>query len=397
THLLSLRFQEFQTRVPSSRACWNADSCLETAFALLQRSSPPSHTFPVVCLILGFTGREKLEISVTELIQHQHVIGATGTGKSTLLANEVVQAFESKACCIVIDPHGNLAFDIVRAVNPSDLKNVYLLDPLRVRFSLNPLELPEYGNRELVVERVIGEITEYFRKLYGRQYWGPSLNRIFQEGLRALYERDDSPTLRELYDLVSGKIQHRKFHEELKRLPRGRTDSVLNKLAPFVRNRFLGRMLCGKLSTVRIEELMKPGTLVIFRLSKGELSEMVSTLLGSAVITKLWFAVLSREEHFPVILAMDEFQLFSHVETLGNMISEGRKYGLGVVFAHQHTKQIPEALLNDITGNAGVKIAFRVSGEDARIIARSFGSEELAEKACIASRWQGDCMHKGQL
>jgi len=301
---------------------------------------------------------------VTELIQHQHVIGATGTGKSTLLANEVVQAFESKACCIVIDPHGNLAFDIVRAVSPSDLKNVYLLDPLRVRFSLNPLELPEYGNRELVVERIIGEITEYFRKLYGRQYWGPSLNRIFQEGLRALYERDDSPTFRELYDLVSGKIQHREFHEELKRLPRGRTDSVLNKLAPFVKNRFLGRMLCGKPSTVRIEELMKPGMLVIFRLSKGELSEMVSTLLGSAVITKLWFAVLSREECFPVILVMDEFQLFSHVEILGNMISEGRKYGLGVMLAHQHTKQVPEALLNDITGNAGVKIAFRISGED---------------------------------
>ncbi len=194
-------------------------------------------------LIAGIAGRA-LRISPEDLLQHQHVIGATGTGKSTLLANEAVQAFEEGACCIVIDPHGNLAHDTVRAVNPADLENVFLLDPLRVNFSLNPLELESYDNREIAVEKVIGEITEFFRKLYGRQYWGPSLNRIFQEGLRALYERDDSPTMKDLYDLVSGKINHREFQEELKRLPRGRTDAVLNKLAPFVNNRFLRRIIC---------------------------------------------------------------------------------------------------------------------------------------------------------
>ncbi len=196
------------------------------------------------------------------------MIGATGTGKSTLLANEAVQAFEEKACCIVIDPHGNLACDIVRAVNPGDLDNVCLLDPLRVNFSLNPLELETHENREIAVERVIGEITEFFRKLYGRQYWGPSLNRIFQEGLRALYEKDDSPTMKDLYDLVSGKIHHREFQEELKRLPRGRTDAVLNKLAPFVNNRFLRRILCRKPSSVRVDEL-KTGNACYIQAAQG--------------------------------------------------------------------------------------------------------------------------------
>ncbi|WP_456330740.1 type IV secretion system DNA-binding domain-containing protein [Archaeoglobus sp.] len=333
----------------------------------------------MIALILGIADRP-LRIAPEDLLQHQHVIGATGVGKSTLLANEAVHAFEEGVCCVVIDPHGNLAHDIVRAVNPGDLKNVYLLDPLQVRFSLNPLELESYGNREIAVERVIGEITEFFRKLYGRQYWGPSLNRIFQDGLRALYERDDSPTMKDLYDLISGKISHREFQEELKKLPRGRTDSVLNKLAPFVNNRFLRMVLCRKPSSVRIEELMDERTLVIFRLPRGELSEMVSTLLGSAVITRVWFSVLSRNRNFPVILFIDEFHLFSHLETLGNIVSEGRKYGLGAVLAHQHTRQIPEALLNDILGNAGVKVSFRVSGEDARVMARSFGMEELAEK-----------------
>jgi DNA helicase HerA-like ATPase len=246
-----------------------------------------------------------------------------------------------------------------------------------VRFSLNPLELESYENREIAVERIIGEITEFFRKFYGRQYWGPSLNRIFQDGLRVLYERDDSPTMKDLYNLVSGKMHDREFQEELKKLPRGRTDAVLNKLAPFVNNRFLSRILCRKPSSVRIEELIKERVLVIFRLPRGELSEAVSTLLGSAVITRVWFAALSRGGRFPVVLFLDEFQLFSHLETLGNIISEGRKYSLGAVLAHQHTKQLPEALLNDILGNAGIKIAFRVSGDDARVIARSFGGRSL--------------------
>ncbi|OYT34365.1 hypothetical protein B6U96_13070, partial [Archaeoglobales archaeon ex4484_92] len=126
---------------------------------------------------------------------------------------------------------------------------------------------------------------------------------------------------------------------------RGRTDAVLNKLAPFVRNRFISKILCSKPASVRIEELLKPGRLVIFRLSKGELSEAIAALLGSAVITQLWFAAISRKERFPVILVVDEVQMFSHLETIGSIVSEGRKYGLALIAAHQHLRQLPEKLI----------------------------------------------------
>ncbi|WP_148212093.1 type IV secretory system conjugative DNA transfer family protein [Ferroglobus placidus] len=332
-------------------------------------------------MIIGTAGKRKLKIPISDILQHQHVIGATGTGKSTFLANQAVQAFEEGACCVVIDPHGDLALDILRAVNPGDLGKVYFLDPVRVRFSLNPLELPaECHSREIAVERMIGEITEFFRKFYGRQYWGPSLNRIFQEGLRALYEKDDAPTLGDLYDLVSGRIRHEEFEKELKKLPRGRTDAVLNKLAPFVRNRFLSRILCSKPASVRIEELMKPGSLVIFRLSRGEISEAVSSLLGSAIITQTWLHAISRESRFLVILFIDELQIFSHLETLCSILSEGRKYAISLVAAHQHLKQLPEKLLNDLLGNAGMRVVFRVSGEDARTLARALGNEDISER-----------------
>jgi len=108
-----------------------------TASGLLLKSLLPSLIFLVISLILGHAKRKGLEIPVNELMQHEYVIGATGTGKSTLLANQAVQAFESGACCVVIDPHGDLALDVARAVNPGNLDRVYFLDPLRVHFSLN--------------------------------------------------------------------------------------------------------------------------------------------------------------------------------------------------------------------------------------------------------------------
>jgi len=312
-------------------------------------------------------------VKLGDLLHHQYILGATGTGKTTLIANEIVQAFEENTCCVVIDPHGDLSINVVRAVNPGDLGNVYLLDPLKVKFSLSPPELPCYDSREIIVEKMIAEITEFFKKLYGVQYWGPSLNRIFQDGLRALYEKDDSPTLKDLYDLVSGKIQHKEFQEMLKKLPKGRTDSVLNKLAPFVKNAFVNKILCRKFSSLSLEELIAPKRLIIFRLPKGELSEIISVLLGSTIIAKLWYIAMSRENYFPIILAIDEFHLFSHLETLRNIIAEGRKYGIGLIIAHQHASQLSEKLLGDVLSNSGIKVIFRVSGDDSTLISKSCG------------------------
>lgn len=329
-----------------------------------------------------FSWKTCLDISLTlqDLSHHQYILGATGTGKSTLIAREVIQAFENGICCLVIDPHGDLAYEIVEGVAPEFIDGVFLLDPLRVKFSLNPLELPEYRDNEgrnLIVERMIGEMIDFFIKLYGKQYWGPSLNRIFQEGLRALYEKDDAPTLKDLYDLLSGNLSgYRDFSEELKKLPRGRTDSVLNKLIPFVKNKLLKRIFCQKISSVNLSKLLRSERLVVFRLPKGELSEINTLLIGSTIITKTWFFAISREKRFPIILAIDEFQNFAHLETLRNIVAEGRKYGIALLIAHQHTKQIHEKILEDLLANTGTKIIFRVSGEDALTIAKSFGIKD---------------------
>lgn len=324
---------------------------------------------------------KRITINLDDLYRHQYVIGSTGSGKSTLIINEVLDAFRQGLCTWVLDPHGDLAYDIVEAAYPEDLRNVLLFDPLKVGFSLNPFELPRHDDktqRSMMVERMVGEIVSFMKKMYGERYWGPSLNRIFQNALRRLYEEDDSPTFKEMLDLVKKELDkndYKDFYEDLESLPKGRTDAVINKLEPFVKNEMLSKIFCQKVSTVDVEDLLKPNRLVIWRLSKGELSELNSGLIGSALITKLWLSVVSKEKESraSVFLAIDEFQNFSHLETLGDMITEGRKYKIGLLLAHQHTKQVPEKLLADILGNTATKTIFRVSERDARIISNSLG------------------------
>jgi len=330
---------------------------------------------------------KKIYVKNDDLFRHQYVLGATGSGKSTLIINEVLDAFRQGLCTWILDPHGDLAYDICEAAYPEDLRNVLLFDLLKVGFSLNPFELPRYQDktqREIMVERMIGEIVSFMKKLYGDKYWGPSLNRIFQNALRRLYRNDDSPTFKEMLDLIKEELdkdEYKDFYDDLGSLPKGRTDAVINKLEPFVKNDLLRKIFCQKVSTVDIEELLKPNRLVIWRLPKGELSELNAGLIGSALITKLWLTIVSRQrkDRSPVFLAIDEFQNFAHLETLGDLVTEGRKYQIGLLLAHQHTKQVPDKLLGDILGNTATKTIFRVSEKDARMVADSFGSVDKSK------------------
>ncbi len=337
-----------------------------------------------------------------DLFRHQYVIGATGSGKSTLIENEVLEAFRKGYCTWVLDPHGDLSIDILETAYPEDLNRVLLLDPLKVGFSMNPFELPKYEGREqreMMVERLIGEVVSFMKRLYGKNYWGPSLNRVFQNALRRLYRNDDSPTFEEMLELVKGefdKDDYKDFYKEINKLPKGRTDSVINKLEPFVRNDMLRRIFCSKVSTVDIEELLKGNKLVLWRLAKGELSELNAGLIGSALITKLWLTVVSKSkgERNPVFLAIDEFQNFAQMNTLGTMITEGRKYRIGMLLAHQHTGQIPKETLGDVLGNTATQIFFRVSKKDAKLVANYLGGDRSRVVKALTSLPDGKAIVK---
>lgn len=344
---------------------------------------------------LKYSG-EKISVSLEDLTRHIYLIGASGTGKTSLLINMISQAQERGYCIHVIDPHGDMAYDLVECM-PVKIRQIVFLDPLKVRFSINPFELPPYSSeyeRAMLIERIIGQMVELMKRIFGTRYWGPSLNRTFQNIIRLLYQRDDNPTFEDMLNVLLLKTEKlgsiasyqdfKELREELKRVPKERLDAVINKIDPFVKNALLRMLFCNKKSTIDFEKLLQPGKIIVWRLAKAEITEMNIQMIGSAVITKLWFfcAVRKREDRNPVLLVMDEFQNFAFLETLQMMITEARKFGIGLVLAHQHTRQLTENLLGEVLGNTATKIIFRVSGEDALILARNL---DIRRETILAS------------
>ncbi len=338
-----------------------------------------------------FRGRklESVSLSLEELMRGQYIVGGSGTGKTVLMINEILQAWRKGLCVHVLDPHGDMSYDILKRIDPKEAERVFLLDPLSVGYSLNPFEIPDgekkFGaERDIVVERLVGEITEMMKRLFGRQYWGPSLNRTFQNAARMLYREGDNPTFVEIYQMLRGhgeiaqKEHVKPFVREIRALPIERLDAVLNKLDPFVKNKLLRSIFCNKVSTVDFSKLVRPGQLVIWRLPKGELSETNMSLIGSTLVTKLWYHVVSKgiEERVPMLAAIDEFQNFAALETLESVLTEGRKFGMGLMLAHQSVKQIPMDVFRIALGNTSVKTVFRVSGEDGMVLARTLNPEQ---------------------
>ncbi len=355
----------------------------------------PTHTRPRYVALGSYRGRhggETLQTAISDL-GSVYAVGSPGTGKTTFLVNLVLQAFEQGVCVFVIDPHGDMSFDLLERVKPSKVRDIVFLDPVRVGFSFNPLELPhlaEGADRHAAQERIIGDMTGMMMRLFGKKYWGPSLNRTFQNTLRVLYSVKRDPTFEDMLNVLLEKADFdskevREFQKEMSRLPYERRDAVLNKIDPFVKNRTLYNLLSRK-STVRLAELVQPGKLVVWRLPKSELTGPTLSMVGTGLITKLWSHILARgkEDRFPVMLVLDEFQNFAMLETPSVMLAEGRKYGLHLVAAHQHLQQLRdmEVGVQDLLANCRTKVIFRVSGEDAAKLARTMGpsaSGELAE------------------
>ncbi len=367
------------------------------------------------CVRLGeLESGEEYCLPLEELRRHAWVIGQTGSGKSTFLWNLSLRLLEKgQGAVVVIDPHGDLAFDILESA-PS-LDRVYLLDPTRKPFGLNPLDLPRLPDRGQAVALAVDHLLTIFEKVLRLPETAVNVRYLLQVLLRFMYERMDSPTLGDIYaaivalyqgqlDLPVDDPEWRVQVEALQRLQDQTFLSALSRLEPFANHPVLRRVTSR--TTVPLEEVLRPGSLVLIRLPKGELGESVLRLLAPAIVLRLWFYVLERaargEERTPIYVVVDEFQNLAGLPVVETILSEARKYGLHLVMAHQHTRQIPEELLQSVFSNTGVKVVFRVGGSDLeklKALDPEFagergpaGGEQVACQVCAGPlRWIEGC------
>jgi len=317
---------------------------------------------------------------------HSYIVGQTGTGKSTLLLNLLLQDAEAKRGFCIVDPHGDLA---EMAVQGSNSGTIYWnpADP-GCPFGYNPLTYVAAKFRPLVASGIIETLKQQWSDA-----WGVRMEHILRFTLLALLERPGS-TLADIVPMCTKKsfrseaLSHVNDEEVSKfwrdEFPnmnyKGAFDGVApiaNKLGAFLANPQIRKALCEPEKPLRFRQIIDEGTPLIVNLSKGKLGSDVSNVLGGLVVSMMAHAAYTRSDmperrRKPYFLYADEFHSFT-TEAFAGMLSELRKYRLGLVLAHQHTGQLQPKVLESILGNVGTILVFRVGSKDAPLLSKQLG------------------------
>lgn len=326
---------------------------------------------------------KRFGIRQKDRLLHMHIIGKTGTGKSTLLRNMILQDIEAGRGVCLLDPHGDLVSDVLRQIPEDRLCDVIYFDfpnpALTLRY--NPFKHVSAEKRSLVASGIL----DVFKKLWS-DAWGVKLEHILRNTILALLDQleatiADIPKMlleRDFRKAAIKNIQNpsiRTFWEkEFPNYTRYDLLPVLNKVGGMLAHPVIRRALIENADEVFLRKVMDENKILLLNLAKGHLGEDISHLLGALFVSSLSSAAYSRvdireEFRVPFMLYMDEFQNFSTL-SLVNMFSELRKFKVGLILAHQYFHQLEDDILKAVLGNIGTMIAFRVGIDDAKILAR---------------------------
>jgi len=337
-------------------------------------------------------------IKQSDRLSHVYMIGKTGVGKSTLIETLARQDLAAGRGFALIDPHGDLVEKIAADVPPDQANRVVYLnapDPSQP-YGYNPLRRV----RDDKIPLAVSGLLETLKKMWP-DAWGVRMEHVLRNTLYALLERDDAklPDILRLYadedfrkEIVSGirnqvvkNFWKNEFNKYPDRLRAEACAPIQNKLGALLSDPTLYRILVEPKIDLRFRSLMDEGKVLLVNVAKGHLGEDSALILGSLVVSTLGLAAFSRAERAPnerkpLFVYLDEFQNFTTL-MLANMMSELRKYGVGLTLAHQHLHQLEPDIRHAVLGNTATLISFRVGAEDAGFLAREFqpkfGVEDL--------------------
>jgi len=322
--------------------------------------------------------------------KHMYIIGKTGTGKSTLIANMAINDMRNREGMAIVDPHGDLSETVLDYIPSYRMNDVVYLEPFDQThpFWMNPLEVKNPIHRELIASGIVS----IFSKLYAYS-WGPRLEYILRNVIMTLLHYPNS-TLVMVPDLLADEVFRNKVlakvndrilvnfwrNEFDKMHPRLKSEAIApiqNKVGQFVASPTIRAILEHPTSTIDLEDIMNQGKILILNLSQGKLGEDNAALLGAMFITKMQLAAMNRvnlqeQNRKDFYLYVDEFQNFA-TSSFIKILSEARKYRLDLILANQYIGQVEENVQKAIFGNAGTLISFIVGAQDADMMSREFG------------------------
>lgn len=338
----------------------------------------------------NFRNQERVfGIKMDDRRRHMYVIGKTGMGKTNLLENLAIQDIQKGHGIAFIDPHGDTAEKLIKAIPSHRINDVIYFNPadqdFPIAFNVMEKVAPEY--RHLVASGLVG----VFKKIWADS-WGPRLEYILRNAILGLLEYPGSTLLGVTRILVDKSYRERvvekitdpvvrsfwvdEFSKWDPRVLQEVISPIQNKVGQFLSSALIRNIVGQTVSSFDVRKIMDERKILIMNLSKGRLGEDNSALLGAMMITKIQLAAMGRvdipeETRADFYLYVDEFQNFA-TESFANILSEARKYRLNLILANQYVTQIEEEVRDAIFGNAGSIISFRVGAMDAEFLEKEY-------------------------
>jgi hypothetical protein len=341
--------------------------------------------------------------------RHTYIIGKSGTGKTTLIANMAIDDIRKGRGVAVIDPHGDLCNTILDYIPSNRVNDVCYFNPAdpEYMYPLNVLECKNESQKELIASGVLS----IFKKLYGNVSWGPRLEHILRNAVLTLVNVPGSDMTHIVEILTNKNFRERCiaqlnnptlinfWRNEFDRMdPKFQNESVspiLNKVGQFIASTNIRNTVAHAKSKIDIQEIMDHKKILIADLSTGRLGEDNSSLLGAMLITQIQLSAMNRvfqsaEERSDFYLYVDEFQNFA-TEAFIKILSEARKFKLNLIIANQYMSQLDRTIQDAILGNVGSLISFVVGNQDAFILAKEFGTQFPPEDLVKIGKYQVIC------
>jgi len=366
-------------------------------FWLNAKRAPAPAQIPTSGLYLGnsrYRGVERpVYLGNDDRRRHTYVIGKTGTGKSQLLEEMIMQDIEAGKGVAVIDPHGDLMDGILSRIPPERAEDVIYFDPSDGDrpMGLNMLEAKTEEQKHFVVTSIVGLMYKLYDPMktgiIGPRFEHAIRNAMltvmvepgntFVEVVRVL---TDSSFVQELLPKLTDPIIRRYWTDQIAQTADFHKSEVLDyivsKFGRFVTNKLMRNIIGQSESSFDFRKVMDEGKILLVNLAKGKIGEENSNFLGLILVPRILISAMSRqeipeEERRDFYLYVDEFQNFATPD-FAQILSEARKYRLSLTVANQFIGQMEEEVKNAVFGNVGTLVTFRVGVTDANYLQHEF-------------------------
>lgn len=324
-------------------------------------------------------------------LRHLYIVGQTGTGKTGIMLNMIIQDIKAGNGVCYIDPHGNDIEKILANIPKERIDDVIYFDPAYTArpMGLNMLEY-DFSKPEQKTF-VINELMGIFNQLFDMQTaGGPIFEQYFKNSANLVMDDPETgSTLLEIgrvlsdkkfRDMKLSKTKNPLVKQFWKNAEAAQGEQGLENFVPYITSKFdtfisneiMRPIIAQENSAFNFRDIMDNKKILLVNLSKGRLGEINSNLLGLILVGKLQMAALSRadsvgKDFSPFYLYIDEFQNVV-TPSITSILSEARKYKLSLNVAHQYLSQLPDNIKNAVLGNVGSMAIFRISAEDAQVL-----------------------------